>query len=256
MKTYVINMDHNIERLESFAKMMSKLNWEYSRFSAIDGKLTESKEINKYFRRLSLLSKGEIGCALSHIKLWEKLLESDDERMVIFEDDARTHLTGDTLKNLLREFYEYLTDNNIPEPDMLYLGKAMDRCDKYEHVWRHVYKSVHPVCMHAYIISRKGAKTLLGMKPYGTAIDWQPILAVKKGTIDLMVFHPSLFFQDILNTTSNLRKFSSTVCTTSECAVTEQENITIGLGVALGVVSVILIAFLVYFYFYKRNAVR
>ena len=215
--TYVINMDHNIDRMEKFDKTMKGLNWKYNRFSGINGKLASKDETSKYFTRIRALSKGEIGCALSHIKLWEKLLEGNSERMLIFEDDSITHITGDTLKDTLLGFYKYLQENNTPEPDMLYLGKSMDRCDKYEHVWKNVYKSKGPLCLHAYIITRRGAKALLEMAPYSLPIDMYPAKAAKRKNVNVMAFHHSIFFQDVINTTSNMKTTPSSISIGCEC---------------------------------------
>src|SRR5690606_36608208 len=107
------------------------------------------------------LSYSEIGCMLSHVSLWDKVASNPElKRIAIFEDDARTHLTGNTLDDLLKDFYLYIEDNNIPEPDLLYLGKCLDNCINYEKIWENIYVSTRPLCLHSYIITKNGAQKL------------------------------------------------------------------------------------------------
>jgi len=238
--TYVINMDSDVDRLNEFDDMMLSSNWNYSRFPAINGKTLfgswsdlDSDEYehmsgllsfgNKYISGSSWLSKSEMGCLLSHVSLWNTVAtDPSKNRIAIFEDDARTHLDGNTIYKLLRDFYSYLSENNISEPDMLYLGKALDDCINYEKVWGNVYKSRHPICLHSYIITKSGAQKLLSLAPFHLPIDVVPINAIENNIINVMVFHPSLFFQDVLNNVSNLRKLNGALNHTSECMVTLQ----------------------------------
>ena len=239
--TYVINMDNDTVRLHQFDAMMAASNWRYTRHPAINGKkllsswndITDPVEHSKlqeqlslkkkYVRTITWLSPGEIGCLLSHVTLLEKVAyDPDKNRIAVFEDDARTHVDGDTIYHLLRDFYNYLNKNNIPEPDMLYLGKALDDCMSYEKVWNNVYKSRHPQCTHAYIITKQGARKLLNMAPFMVALDMIPIKAIEQGILNVMTFHPSIYFQDVFSDMSSLRKIKSAINHTTECLVSQQ----------------------------------
>jgi len=236
--TYVINLDSDTQRLAEFHSMMS--NWSYIRFSAINGKnlynntydLYADTLKNRFINRFSWLSINEIGCLLSHVLLWEKLASDPNlHRIIIFEDDARTYIDNSTIKTLIHDFYKFIHDNDIQEPDMLYLGKSLDYCINYEKVWGNVYKSTHPLCLHSYIITKSCAQKLLAMAPFSEAIDIIPIKAIEKNIINVMTFHPSLFYQDIfgisngsqvIGTNSNLRKLSSALNSTTECIIPQQ----------------------------------
>lgn len=241
---YVINMGKDRDRLLEFDQIMKKFKWEYTRLEAVNGRkllnpwpdtvcsterdiLVEQMRLKKqYVNNLTWLSKAEIGCLLSHVTLWEKVATDPNlNRIVIFEDDARTHIDGDTVVQHLSEFYQHIRDNNMElqkEPDMLYLGKALDDCLSYTKVIGHVYKSIHPLCLHAYIITKAGAQKMLSMAPFRDAIDIVPIKAIKAGLIDVMVFHPSIFFQDIFGTTSNLRQMKGALNNITECIVAQK----------------------------------
>lgn len=261
--TYVINMDADRDRLNEFDTMMAACNWNYERFPAVNGKqlmgswehITDAHQYEKlrdllalkkrYVQDTTWLSHGEIGCLLSHVCLWEDVANNPEKnRIAIFEDDARTHVDGNTVYNLLTDFYQHLEANNIPEPDMLYLGKALDDCLSYEKVWGHVYRSKSPLCLHAYIITKVGAQKLLSRAPFRHAIDVVPIKVTKE--INIMVFHPSLYFQDVFGTTSNLRQLKAAVNNTTECIIFQQ-HITSDNWDYIGIVAIGLVATIMLF---------
>ncbi len=263
--TYLINLDSDVQRLQEFDRIMKHGGWNYDRFPAINGKkllgswenVIGEEEYNKlrdllvmkkkYINGMHFLSKGEIGCLLSHVTLWEKVATDPKfNRIAIFEDDARTHVEASTVYQLLTDFYSYLQQQNIEEPDMLYLGKALDNCMEYEKVWGNVYRSTHPLCLHAYIMTKKGAQKLLQLAPFNQAIDLVPIRATEAGVIKIMAFHPSLYFQDIFGTTSNLRKIHGAMNHTSECLVTMQHVATSTWQYAIFVVIAILAAIILF----------
>lgn len=183
--------------------------------------ITKLKE--KYVKDANWLSPGEIGCLLSHVYLWELVANDPNlNRIIVFEDDARTHTDVTTIQDLICEFYTYLRQNGVEEPDMLYLGKALDECTRYEQVWKNVYKSYHPLCLHAYLITKKGAQKLLSRAPYDAPIDMVPIYAISEKSLDVMTFHPSLYFQDIINNVSSLRDLGKALNITTECLIGQQ----------------------------------
>lgn len=258
----VINMDKDTQRLQEFNFMMTTSGWSYSRKSAVNGKKLLSSQndieledqnllMKKYIARDAWLTPSEIGCALSHISLWEDLANDPSKnRILIFEDDARTHLDGNTILRLLTEFYTYLNDNNIQEPDMLYLGKALDDCYNYKKVWGDVYISGHPLCLHAYIITKTGAKRLLELAPFFSPIDMIPIQAIKKKVIQVMTFHPSIYFQDIFSGESNQRNLKATLNVTSECLFSQQQPLAPDTWIYMTIVIIGLLAIIILFIIY------
>lgn len=255
-ETYVINMDKETNHLRIFDSIMtsehnSEITWKYVRMPAINGNdlynnittiyrtddngillnncistlqpvgLSELKQ--KYVKDINWLSPGEIGCLLSHVFLWERVANDPTlNRIAIFEDDAHSHTDVLTIHKLLYDLYKYFESTGIVEPDMLYLGKALDDCMSYERVWKNVYKSQHPLCLHAYIITKQGAQKLLGKAPYDAPIDMVPIYEIAQKSLQVMTFHPSLYFQDIINNVSSLRKLGNALNITTECLVDQQ----------------------------------
>ena len=95
------------------------------------------------------------------------------------------------------------------------------------------------------------------MAPYAEAIDMIPIKGIEEKIIDVMTFHPSLYFQDIfglpiggqvsdLGTNSNLRKLRSAMNNTTECIV-HQQHVTGDTWYYVIIISIGLVAALLLF---------
>ena len=75
-------------------KQLSNLGLEYRIVSAVDGSMLSQQEIDSIYdheKTLELrgrpLTRGEIGCALSHIKLYKEIIENNIDAVLILEDD-------------------------------------------------------------------------------------------------------------------------------------------------------------------------
>ena len=103
---FVINLERNLDRLANIQKSFDSVNLSCTRVEAIDGsKMKQSyiDEINSHRRKLvpfsqHILSKGEIGCASSHLLLYERLLNSNMPFIFILEDDVEF---GNQLKEII-----------------------------------------------------------------------------------------------------------------------------------------------------------
>jgi GR25 family glycosyltransferase involved in LPS biosynthesis len=95
-KTYVINLKRRKDRLEKFYNQFPKTkSWDCERFEAVDGKLIKINGefplgIKHLFRNNDFgWREGVVGCAMSHIKLWQKLVADDEnDSYIIYEDDV------------------------------------------------------------------------------------------------------------------------------------------------------------------------
>lgn len=100
MKAFVINLSRRKDRYDGFVKSHQKTGQDFSfdRFEAVDGSkytykslLSEGFDTYKSWRdpyHNRKLTHGEIGCFLSHYKLFQKCVELN-EPILIFEDDIR-----------------------------------------------------------------------------------------------------------------------------------------------------------------------
>ena len=84
MDIFVISLKNSLNRRKEFDRLNKNINYKY--FDAIDG---ESCIFGKEIVKPSSLgySKQAIGCAISHLSLWNKCIELD-KPIIIMEDDA------------------------------------------------------------------------------------------------------------------------------------------------------------------------
>jgi len=119
-KIYVINLKKNQDRLEKFMENAKKANVKVERFDAVYGKelSKDHPDILKYFVKDHGLISGQIGCALSHIKIWEDAIKNNYNNIIVFEDDA---IIPEDFWDRFNEAY-----NELPKDwDMLLLGGIM-----------------------------------------------------------------------------------------------------------------------------------
>jgi GR25 family glycosyltransferase involved in LPS biosynthesis len=90
LRISLINLDRTPERLAEFNRLNEHLG-EVSRFRAVDGRTLDVDALTRIHLLhpsvVSSYTKGALGCALSHLALWEKAV-AKDEVVTICEDDA------------------------------------------------------------------------------------------------------------------------------------------------------------------------
>jgi len=146
----------------------------YNIIDATDGKNIDLKYYidNNYITYLASrdMRLGAIGCAISHIKLWETFLKNNDNLLIVMEDDV--YLMPDFNENL----YHYI--NHLPKnfdisyllihPNKLYQNKFNNSI----HINKYVKKGFGQWGTVAYILSKKGANRLIKLcKPIVNPID-------------------------------------------------------------------------------------
>lgn len=103
---FVISLPQDRLRLENLEKQLQKLNIPFSVVEAVNGMLLSEKELKEsYDQKKALrlfnreLSKGEIGCALSHMSIYKKMITDSISHALILEDDA--HILNSELLSIL-----------------------------------------------------------------------------------------------------------------------------------------------------------
>lgn len=94
IKIFIINLKKDTEKKEYMQKLCIKYNIHAEFIEAVEGVSLSEKGISKiYSEKKSIdtigreLSRGEIGCALSHKSIYEKIVNKDIEVALILEDD-------------------------------------------------------------------------------------------------------------------------------------------------------------------------
>ncbi|MBD1583939.1 glycosyltransferase family 25 protein [Pseudoalteromonas sp. S16_S37] len=97
---YLINLDQSPERLEKSSARLKAQNIDFERISGVYGKTLSDTELIKNYQPLlnrdrfyRPLSKGEIGCYMSHRKAWQAIVDNKHPYAIVMEDDFR--LVGD-----------------------------------------------------------------------------------------------------------------------------------------------------------------
>ncbi len=92
LKTFVINLDRSPDRWAKISEHLTNEGFDFERMPAVDGLRIENP--SAHARSLSLLilqrrlSGHEIGCYLSHVKVWRKIVEEKIPVALVLEDDA------------------------------------------------------------------------------------------------------------------------------------------------------------------------
>ena len=130
MKIYLINLDKDVAKFAVADRQLQSFGIEYSRISAIDGKsLSQSEKKSKvsYFRWWCAVGvpprDGEIGCALSHIAVYKRIVESGLEYACVLEDDV-------VLDKRFTEVLEQVSRSiNSLKPQVLLLSNHSDESE-------------------------------------------------------------------------------------------------------------------------------
>jgi glycosyl transferase family 25 len=180
MKSFVINLAKRKDRIEHVYNNYTSKLLDIEIFNAFDGKNLDNnpkeyielknefihniknnntKNIHYPFFSFNPFTLGELGCFMSHLILWKKIITENIDKLIILEDDCIINETFDVvLKDVLEN--ELPTDFNI-----IFLGGRPEkfyRCDKDVQISKNIsikYDN-NPYGTYSYIISRKGAELL------------------------------------------------------------------------------------------------
>lgn len=95
MKTYLINLDKEVQRFAAADSQLKRLGIQYERFSAVYAKEMSPQALNSAVNAVRWwcavgrpVKAGEIGCALSHYAIYKKMLADGIDVACILEDDV------------------------------------------------------------------------------------------------------------------------------------------------------------------------
>lgn len=158
MQYYFISDKDNLQRRVHITRECKKLNIVPYFFDAIMGSKLEDNILRDSVVSNNYLSKGEIGCALSHLALFKEFLKSEDTVLVVFEDDVQfDEFFTETDLRLLSDFVR-----NNSEPSVLCLYKSSQKNKKVKRLkYYDIYTTFGFAMTHAYIINRSAAENIL-----------------------------------------------------------------------------------------------
>lgn len=183
-------------------------------FKGTNGKQLEYNTIKKYTTPIYSIfgPSSSIGCSISHMSVWKTFLQSNKQHAVVFEDDIifnSTNLKSDIsfyLSNTPRDFDILYLGCFGSNPNNIFFNKIMDLLNiscNFIQINDYINKPRVSLALHAYVISRSGAKKLISLL-YGKIynhIDFCIQTLSKKNLIHTYVTNPRLIYQTSTDTT-------------------------------------------------------
>lgn len=200
MEIFYINLDKDVKRRDSMERQLCILGLDYTRITGVDGRHICESELGEFYsgsRALRYqsrhLSRAEIGCALSHISVYQKVVNEGISCALILEDDV---LLPEELSCSLNEL-EALVD--VERPEVLLLSSARgDTSSASLTRFSGDYRSIPFLKGYynsSYIITNLAAQALLKeLQPVGDVADcWGRLRRYK--VVDIWALSPHLIDQ-------------------------------------------------------------
>lgn len=162
-RLFVINLDRSPDRRRFMAERFDRLGMQHEFVAAVDGSALSQRDLAPYNREKRLkafgcdLTPNEIGCYLSHYRLFEKIVDENIPRAMVFEDDV---VVADDFPDVVRSLSEAPNDWEFirlagTRPRR---GREVARlCGDYR-----VVRLLNTACgAQAYLVNLRGARKLL-----------------------------------------------------------------------------------------------
>lgn len=180
---WVVNLDRSPGRWETCQKEFKREGLQIERFSGTDGKATPHETLREWctWSARWFCTKGMLGCSMSHMRIWRRVVDEQLPAVIVLEDDVRLYPGfKDKVEVLMREledfdwdvcllgavaccspkvepahmkFYSFLSGGGRPSP-----GKTRMVSD-------HLFVPHRPAGTHAYMVSLRGATKLKELMP-------------------------------------------------------------------------------------------
>jgi glycosyl transferase family 25 len=218
IKKYVINLKRRNDRLEIFKNQCPYKDIET--IEAFDGKYIDNNKNKDLFYKIKNhknsydITNSEIGCFVSHMTVWKKIIDSNTKYNLIFEDDTifsdnfKTELDKVELDKYIENFLyvggrhepNFIMDNmftiDIADNLIKYNLNTINKCDQH---FRGAF---------GYLITKKFAEILYYSFDFlydGLAVDHYIYNSLSHYKIDIMNTKPLLCYSHINADDSDIR---------------------------------------------------
>lgn len=204
IKMYVISLRHE-DRLKNIEKQQQKIDIDIEIFDAVKGdklnidKLMDDGVISREWKNGPVYKKREIGCYLSHLNIYKKILTHQlTGYTIIFEDDF--NITTDNFMNDVKKAIN-VTKGDF---DILFLGNHnSNHGELYSDNIYYVNKEETLIGTYCYIVNNKKIEKIIKeTENIDTAIDIK-LNNLSKGKLNILVIYPTIVSQGA--ETSNIR---------------------------------------------------
>ncbi|XP_064163078.1 procollagen galactosyltransferase 2 [Anguilla rostrata] len=199
---YLINLRRRPDRRDRMLWALNELEIDVKVVDAVDGGALNSSEIKLlgvdllpgYYDPFSgrTLTKGEVGCFLSHYFIWKEMVDMQLDKALIFEDDIR--FQGNIKRRILRLMEE--VEKVELDWDIIYLGrKKVKPGDEVavENV-RNLVVADYSYWTLSYAISQQGAQKLINAEPLSKMLpvdEFLPIMYDKHSNEEYKAHFPN-----------------------------------------------------------------
>ena len=158
MNIVVISDKNNEVRRQNVINEFNKKNIEFSFFDAIMANRMSKEELDTKAIKDTFLSPSEIGCALSHCGVYDEFLKSDENSIMICEDDI--YFTKYFNYDSLLKIKDFLEETN--EPRLVVLQKSIYHHKNIRSVGNDVnlYSARNLFLAHGYMLNRAAARNI------------------------------------------------------------------------------------------------
>ena len=198
MKTFLINLDKEQARLAHMTTQLARLGIDFERIPAVYGKELPLKKRNQSvnpFRWWCAMGRSialaEIGCALSHFSIYQRMIDEDIPMACILEDDI-------TISSKFKECVARVeAELDVTKSQVVLLSGHTQMYSNLNHeVDFELRQSKFGTCADGYCVTQKAAKVLLEQNlplivPCDTWERW-----VRQGKIHLFHMLPSVCQQN------------------------------------------------------------
>lgn len=189
-EVFLINLLRRPERRERMLRSLYEQEISCRVLDAVDGRALNSSDIKRLGVNLlpgfydpfsgRTLTKGEVGCFLSHFKIWKEIVDRELEVTLVFEDDVRFE------SYFKRKMIRLLDDIRTAklEWDLIYIGRKQVTTDPEKPVENvgHLVKADYSYWTLCYMISLQGARKLVNAEPLSKMLPVDEFLPIMSDT--------------------------------------------------------------------------
>uniref|UniRef100_A0A9J8A0B4 procollagen galactosyltransferase n=1 Tax=Cyprinus carpio carpio TaxID=630221 RepID=A0A9J8A0B4_CYPCA len=197
-EVFMINLKRRVDRRERMLRALREQEIDCKIIAAVDGKAMNVSEIHAmgihmlpsysdpYHGRP--LTRGELGCFLSHYNIWKEIVDRGLKTSLVLEDDLRFEIFFKRrLQNLMSE-----VESEGLDWDLIYIGRKrmqVDRPEKAVPNIRNLVEADYSYWTLGYMMSLQGAKKRLKAEPLSKMLpvdEFLPIMFNKHPVSDYM----------------------------------------------------------------------
>uniref|UniRef100_A0A5F4VXQ9 Collagen beta(1-O)galactosyltransferase 2 n=1 Tax=Callithrix jacchus TaxID=9483 RepID=A0A5F4VXQ9_CALJA len=228
---FMINLKRRKDRRDRMLRTLYEQEIEVKIVEAVDGKALNTSQLKSlniemlpgyrdpYSSRP--LTRGEIGCFLSHYSVWKEVIDRELEKTLVIEDDVRfEHQFKKKLMKLMDDI-----DQAQLDWELIYIGRKRMQVKEPEKAVPNVENLVEADYSYwtlGYVISLEGAQKLVGANPFGKMLPVDEFLPIMYNKHPVLISSPHChLFQTLSDDCERLTNPCSTLARRRDPSVAE-----------------------------------